>query len=196
MQEKIKIQEPRARMHSVAGAFVVSAPLPDGTWIATFPHFIGKGPTEADAIRALAAELAGAARDVALLCTTGARPPSDPRDVVEVAPMGVYAGTATIEREPESAPTMPTVGDLFRSIETPREGVEREEYALVWARSFQGARRFFVVSDATPVKVIKEGPETDYEKRHYVKDAKLYGVRCEAKTFNCERATAGARRFK
>lgn len=171
MQDKITITEPRARLHNVAGAIVVTAPMPEGIWIATFPGFVGRGATERDALLALSAEIASVARDVALIGTTGARVPDDPRDIVSVqTDVGAYAGVATAEGS-------------------------GEKFALVWARSDRAARMFFGVPETTPVKVIKEGPETEEEKRRYVGGAKLFGVKCEPK-FPGEQSTAGARRFK
>lgn len=59
--------KPKPRTYHVGSAIVVAAPMPDGTWLATYPTFIAHGATEEEALLSLSAAIAGAARGVALI---------------------------------------------------------------------------------------------------------------------------------
>lgn len=86
--------EPKATLQRIAGAYVVTAPLPDGTWVATYPHFLGTGASEREAVLELSANIASAAREVALCA---------PNEI------GAYAGTATHQ---QIAPTLGAPDEL------------------------------------------------------------------------------------
>jgi hypothetical protein len=57
--------------------------------------------------------------------------------------------------------------------------IERDKELLVWALSPERARRFMGVSPDAPVRVVKEAPETESEKRAQRPDAKLYAIRTD-----------------
>ena len=52
--------------YRIGDAIAVTQHLGDGTWIATFPGFVGHGAAEADALVALAAEVEGASKRLRL----------------------------------------------------------------------------------------------------------------------------------
>jgi hypothetical protein len=58
--------------------------------------------------------------------------------------------------------------------------IERDEEILVWSNSEADARRFFGVDESRPVRIVKDGPQTDEERRKYNSDAKLFAIKALA----------------